>query len=520
MKKVGRVIGGVLAAATMLTACGTTTSGTTASGETGKVEEITVMVYDRGDAANGTTIEDNAETQWIQEQVEAACGVKVNFQAVSRSTSDDNIQMMMAGGTAPDIIMTYDKTIFTSFAKDGGLADLSDAITNYGDNIQEYLGDILNVGYVEDGQFAVMAKREWQKGKHTAMIRKDWLDAMGMEVPTNKEELIDCLYAMKEQDPGNVGGNLIPWAMAGLMNTEKYYLNFVGSYVEPQTEEDQYVYAGWKKALDDGAVDGFRVLNQLYNDGIITPDFAVDTEATSYEQAISNGYVGFIVDDTGKPGDWFEICKQSQPECEWVAVNCFEDSEGNYTNPANPAYGAYLMVPAASEDKVDACVKYLNWLADPENAQDVALTPDVQFDEDGLPVYLTVDELHAKGYPGTLADFNLCNAYYPFYDDPHLCALSRRTDFPSADDEWLDQFYTVVTSNLYDDPVIPDALEAESTYSANVESLAIAYAYNLISCAPDQFDSVQQEKYKELEEAGLDEILEETRTYYNENVAK
>ena len=346
---------GVLAAA-MLTACGTSAGGSASSG----AEEITVMVYDRGDAANGTTIEDNSETKWIQEQVEQACGVKVNFQAVSRSTSDDNIQMMMAGNTAPDIIMTYDKTIFTSFAKDGGLAELSEAIEAYGPNIKEQLGEILSIGYVEDGQYAIMAKREWQKGKHTAMIRKDWLDAMGMEVPNTKEELIECLYAMKEQDPGNVGDNLIPWAMAGLMNSEKYYLNFAGSYVEPQTEEDQYVYAGRKKALDDGAVEGFRVLNQLYNDGIITPDFAVDTEATAYEQAISNGFVGFIVDDTGKPGDWFETSMQANPDVEWVAVNCFEDSEGNYTNPANPLYGAYLMVPAASEDKVDACVKYLN----------------------------------------------------------------------------------------------------------------------------------------------------------------
>lgn len=514
MKKAGRVVCGVLAAA-MLTACGASAGGGSSSG----ADEITVMVYDRGDAANGTTIEDNTETKWIQEQVEQACGVKVNFQAVSRSTSDDNIQMMMAGNTAPDIIMTYDKTIFTSFAKDGGLAELSEAIEAYGPNIKEQLGEILPVGYVEDGQYAIMAKREWQKGKHTAMIRKDWLDAMGMEVPTTKEELIECLYAMKEQDPGNVGDNLIPWAMAGLMNSEKYYLNFVGSYVEPQTAEDQYVYAGWRKALDDGAVEGFRVLNQLYNDGIITPDFAVDTEATAYEQAISNGFVGFIVDDTGKPGDWFETSMQTNPDIEWVAVNCFEDSEGNYTNPANPLYGAYLMVPAASEDKVDACVKYLNWLADPQNAQNVALTPDVEFTEQGLPVYLTVDELHAKGYPGTLADFNLANAYYPFYEDPLLCALSRQTDFPSADQAWLEQYYEVITSNLYDDPVIADALEAESTYSANVQKLTIGYAYNLISCAPDQFDTVQAQKYAELQEAGLDKILEETRTYYNENIA-
>ena len=47
-------------------------------------EEITVMIWDRGDAAPGTTIEDNALTTSIQEQVLAATNVKVNYQAVSR----------------------------------------------------------------------------------------------------------------------------------------------------------------------------------------------------------------------------------------------------------------------------------------------------------------------------------------------------------------------------------------------------------------------------------------------------
>ena len=35
--------------------------------------------------------------------------------------------------------------------------------------------------------------------KRQAYIRKDWLDELGMEMPTTKEELGEYLYAVKEQ---------------------------------------------------------------------------------------------------------------------------------------------------------------------------------------------------------------------------------------------------------------------------------------------------------------------------------
>ena len=37
-----------------------------------------------------------------------------------------------------------------------------------------------------------------------AYIRKDWLDELGMEMPTTKEELGEYLYAVKEK---NLGGS-------------------------------------------------------------------------------------------------------------------------------------------------------------------------------------------------------------------------------------------------------------------------------------------------------------------------
>lgn len=97
---------------------------------------IRVMVWDRGDAPQGMTVEENKMSEWINEQV-ADLGLQVEFVAVPRSTSEDVLTTMMTGGNAPDIIFSYDQNVFLNYANLGGLADLTDAYENIGTTIQE-----------------------------------------------------------------------------------------------------------------------------------------------------------------------------------------------------------------------------------------------------------------------------------------------------------------------------------------------------------------------------------------------
>ena len=206
-----RMASGVLAAlmaASLLMGCGgskdeaASSSSSSDGGSSEAVEEITCMVWDRGNAAPGTTPEDNALTQWIQEQVLKDCNVKVKYVSVPRSGSDDKVNVMMAGGSAPDIIFTYEQSLFGDYTRNGGVADLTDSLAKYGDKINELIGDIQYMGQYEGKQYAIMKRRGFQIPRHVTYVRKDWCDAMGMDIPTTKDELIDYLYAVKEKNPG------------------------------------------------------------------------------------------------------------------------------------------------------------------------------------------------------------------------------------------------------------------------------------------------------------------------------
>ena len=476
---------------------------------------LKVMLWDRGDAPAGGTVENSKMTTYINEQI-ADLGIQVEFVSTPRSGSDDKLVTWMGGSSAPDIIFSYGQSTFLNFATQGGLVDLAPSIAKLGpdNNIEKYVGDVMNMGNIDGKQYALLSKRGAANPRHTAYIRKDWLDELGLKMPTTKEELIDTLYKFKEAKP-----DCIPWAMNGRTDTEKTYLNFVGSYVDFADEKDQYTYSEGYIVMHDGALEGIKTLNKLYNDGIIGQDFATDTTEDLFKAAVSSGKVGFVLDDNTRIFDYMEAlnCENGvQVRTTFVPVSCFTKADGEIRNPFEYAYGMYIMVPWTSADKADAAMVYLNWLADPKNAENVAYAPEHTVDETtGVPVPFTGDELSAMGYKTTLDDFNILNKHFLFTETREgvIAGYQGKNIFETHD--WFANLYDTLQVGFFRYPTMPMAPEAEAQKGDIVKADMITYVYRLISCPTDQFDSLEAELRANLVNAGLNEILEARAAYYD-----
>lgn len=475
---------------------------------------IRVMLWDRGDAPQGMTIEDNNMNKWINEQL-AELGIQVEYVAVPRSTSEDVLTTMMTGGNAPDIIFSYDQNVFLNYASLGGLADLTEAYETIGTNIQEYAGEVQEMGLYDGAQYALLSKRGTENPRHTAYIRKDILDELGLEVPTTKQELIDDLYAIHEAYP-----DMIPWSMSGRQDTEKMYLNFVGSYVTFEDDKDAYTYNECYIVAHDGALDGLRVMNQLYNDGIIVQDFATDTDESVHKSNIAAGKVAFFLDDNSTQWDNIHTLNNDLGTTSFVPVECFTQENGEVRNVYEQMYGMWIMVPAASEDKVEACMTYLNWLADPVNAENVAYTPEHEVSENGVPVGFTADELSEMGYKSTLDDYNIVNKHFAFMDTQEGIVESAMGKDPIDTKEWYENFYETVAIGKYRYPVLPMNPEAENEFGTQIRTDLIEYVYRLISCPTDQFDSLEEQLMSDMKNVGLTDIIEGRAALYDELMAE
>ncbi len=506
----------VLTAAALITGCslGKETAGATAADGEGTIK---VMVWDRGDAAPGTTVEKNTQTEWIRKQMKEKYNINVEYISVPRASSDDKLNIMMSGGSAPDIVFTYNQSIFYNFAKNGGLADLTQAYEAYGPDIKKYVSDVQKMGQIEGKQFGIVKQRGVEAPKHTAYIRQDWLEKLGMQMPKTKKELETYLQAVKDKNPGGVS-EVIPWAMSGRNDTEKGYLNFVGSYVDLKEDREAYVYSDAYMAVAPGAVEGIKKLNEFYYKGLITKDFATDTNEDIYKAKISAGDVGFFLDDSERPWDYITIMNQTLgAKNTFVPVQCFELSDGSYRTPFEQRYGMFLMVPKTSEKKVEACMKYLNWQADPQVAENIVYTAEHKRDENGVPIKLSSEELASRGYPGTCDDLNLVNLSMDWTrsKDAIVSKWYKDQSVDWADPEWFSNFYDIRAEGKFRYPVDSYISQAEADYGLNVEKMMIEYVYQLISCSPDEFDRFQEAEYNNLVNAGLQKILDARAEHYD-----
>ena len=432
---------------------------------------------------------------------------------VNADQYDEKFGAELAAGNLPDVFMVGPND-FEDLASQGGLADLTEAYETIGTNIKEYAGEVQNMGEYDGAQYALLSKRGTENPRHTAYIRKDILDEMGLEVPTTKQELIDDLYAIHEKYP-----DMIPWSMGGRQDTEKMYLNFVGSYVTFEDEKDEFTYSENYIVAHDGALDGIREMNQLYNDGIIVQDFATDTDESVHKSNIAAGKVAFFLDDNSTQWENIHTLNNDLDKSTFVPVECFTQENGDIRNVYEQMYGMWIMVPAASEDKVEACMTYLNWLADPTNAENVAYTPEHEVSKNGVPVAFTADELSTMGYKGTLDDYNIVNKHFAFQDDEAGIVESAMGKDPIDSKEWYENFYETVAIGKYRYPVFSINAEAENEYGTQIRSDLIEYVYRLISCKPDEFDSLEAQLKSDMDNAGLTDIIEGRAALYDEEMA-
>lgn len=137
--------------------------------------------------------------------------------AVSQSTTDEDtaFNMMLSSGDLADIISYKKISDLEKLGQDGGLLPLNDLIDKHAPHIKAYFE--ANPHYKQgavslDGNIYFIPKIDDYPVAQAYWIRKDWLNAVGKEVPATMDELYDVLKAFRNEDPnGNGKKDEIPY---------------------------------------------------------------------------------------------------------------------------------------------------------------------------------------------------------------------------------------------------------------------------------------------------------------------
>ena len=302
------------------------------------------------------------ESLFFQE-MEKRTGVHINF---VHNVTQDSYNLMLTSGEHPDMIVHNAGIVypggFDQAVTDGVYIKLNDLIEQYAPNyktLRESNDQVRKETITDNGNLVAMygISKNLQNSWYGYVVRKDWLDELGLPIPVTYDDWHTMLSAFKEKKNAAApmtlsfsGFDLFDNMNAGFDVGQKFY------------QVDGKVKFG---ALEPGYKEYIALMREWYKEGLIDKDFYTRLElyppttytTTGKSGAFSNSYVTLEYLKTAS-GD---------PSYEIVAVPAPSKNAGDvlHLKQSNYYTGAAIAITDACSDTV-AAIKWIDYIFSPE----------------------------------------------------------------------------------------------------------------------------------------------------------
>ncbi|MBP3963974.1 extracellular solute-binding protein [Paenibacillus lignilyticus] len=294
-------------------------------------------------------------------------GIEFNPQFYYMQEYPDKLAVTMAGGDLPDMIgLENPDAGYVRWAKQGAFLPLNDLIKNYPalSKIPQSAWQSVSV----DGNIYAIPRWFTKKYGKQPVIRKDWLDNLGLPMPTNYKELRDVLIAFTMNDPDKNGKDDTLGLGLSSVGTGLLYGAAMGA---------GYDSAAWYERNDAGQLipgtitnrnkEQIQFLSELYSEGAIAKDWAV-SKMSDVRNDFFSGKFGMYFE---QPYDFneqrFTALRELQPSAKLAVIPPFlqDDGQSGYVSSSN---GVYQMIMLNAElkkqpEKVNLILGMLDYMS-------------------------------------------------------------------------------------------------------------------------------------------------------------
>lgn len=231
----------------------------------------------------------------VAAKLEELTGTKIHFEWVPNASYADKFNITLASGKLPDIIYVGDvkASSFVNAARSGAFWEVGPYLKDY-PNLSGANPVILNNSAIDGKNYGIYRGRAL--GRNGVVVRKDWLEKLGLENPQTVDDFYNMLKAFKEQDPdGNgqadtYGMVLVKWTgqWASGFDTIKLWFGTPNKWgVQNGKLVPEHEYPEYLEAL--------KFMKKLYDEQLINSDFAV-MDSSKWNDPVVNNKAGVIVD--------------------------------------------------------------------------------------------------------------------------------------------------------------------------------------------------------------------------------
>jgi putative aldouronate transport system substrate-binding protein len=472
---------------------------------------IKIPVYDRG--FEGWDPVNNYYTRWIQKEFGEKYNVTVQYVAINRQKEIADYMQMIAAGNAPDIIYHYDMPQAVNYNAEGAMQELNLEEMKYyaPDYFKKAEKTIDAYGKLDEKSTFFFAERNPIYYNWVTLIRQDWLDQVGKEKPTTREELQEAAKAWKEAGLGKLGAQIVN-------KSYTYEYPFIGSAPD---KKDLNLYLDLNVAPLTWNVtkDYLKAMNQDFNDGILDPEFYLNADDAAWKADFVAGNVGTYSFYISANTDVINSLKANDPKAEVSVISpSAQAPKGSHAYYYKyPPYGMVMGINSKTDEKQRAAVwMFLNWMSQPKNLfflQNGAEGVNYTLDSDGIAVPV-------KDFKGESKLSNNNNKDY-------WCLVTEMTDYGN-DDKNLKANIRLLAPAGYEDlvtqsydytkeveqyglisPIFTKSIESTGEYAADLTAMWQEFYVDMITCKPEELDAKYEKYSKEYLDNGYQEILDE-----------
>ncbi|WP_271750531.1 extracellular solute-binding protein [Cohnella sp. JJ-181] len=154
---------------------------------------------------DGETIENNVHTKWAKDEL--GIELKYNYTTAADQCANKIRLSLSANQKLPDVMLIYDKQLLSELIDSGKLMDVTEAFNQYAsEQLKSIYSQDPSYWYQvakDGGNYGIPILSSAMASDPVLWMRTDWMEKVGMQAPTNFDELDQLLEALHKQDPKN-----------------------------------------------------------------------------------------------------------------------------------------------------------------------------------------------------------------------------------------------------------------------------------------------------------------------------
>lgn len=232
------------------------------------------------------------------QKLEELSNIHLEFEHPAVGQTKEQFNLMLASGELCDIIEYGWQTNYPGgperALQDGVILDLTDLIDQYAPNLKAVLEEYPDAKkeiITDDGRFYMFPLLRVTKADRMSggfQIRQDWLDKLGLSMPTTVNEWHNVLVAFRDGDPnGNGLKDEIPFSDVSTAKYFTYWTSAWGTFNGYYMVDGKVKYGPYEPEFKEF----LKTMHDWYAEGLIDPDFMA-TDRKTFDAKVTSGQVG------------------------------------------------------------------------------------------------------------------------------------------------------------------------------------------------------------------------------------